>query len=177
MGYVAVALLGVLLGALAAGGTALLLLRKMVDRDLAERRLRALVALHESLGPRRDPNAAFTEPAELEQVVRDCEAVAREVRLIAWMFDEPVRRELGRPILDLEDEVRRSRETGAPLSPVRIVEAHRLLDLALGHAAARTLREYRSWRLLVAGRKEGEPAPLPGKGLEDPLGAPARQDV
>src|SRR6266545_4248817 len=119
MDYVAVGFLGVLLGAGAAAGTALLLLHRMVDRDLMERRLRALVSLREAMGAPRAPGRSpelFLDPLELEQAVHDFEAAVRELRLTAWMFDERLRADLARPVRDFEEELRVSRECGRPPS-------------------------------------------------------------
>src|SRR5262245_60855289 len=109
MDYVVVGFVGVVLGALAAGGIALLLLRRMTDRDLVERRLRTLVSLREALGApgaRGDPAAVLLGPLELEQAIHDFQSAAREFRLSAWIFDEDLRADLAGPIHDFEDEMR-----------------------------------------------------------------------
>jgi len=137
--------IGVLIGAAASAGTALLLLRRAADRDLIERRLRALISYREIVGaPRTDPE--FGESDELEQLLHDFEAFAREFRLTAWVFDEPLRMELGRSVLALEEEVRRARSRGEHPSAVAIVAAHRQLDVVLRAAAARSIDEFRRWK-------------------------------
>ena len=177
MGYLVAGFLGVLLGAWAAAGTVFLVLRKMVDRDLAERRLRALASLHEALGPRPDDGAlSLEDPRAAEQMGRDVEAAARDFRLIAWIFDEPVRSDLAGAVEACDAEARRARNGAAGASSFRLVDARHQLDLALAQAAARTLREFRSWRFLSSRREPPDPAPLNGmsngtEGLlrEDPV--------
>jgi hypothetical protein len=150
--------IGVLIGAAASAGTALLLLRRAADRDLIERRLRALIAYREIVGAPR-PDWEFTDPEELEQLLHDFEAFAREFRLTAWVFDEPLRMELGRSVLALEEEVRRARSRGENPSSVAIVAAHRQLDLVLRAAAARSIDEFRRWKAWPFPR----PAPSDGE--------------
>jgi len=136
------ALLGVIAGAAASAGTALLLLRRAADRDLLERRLRALIRYREILGP-CGSTAALEDGAELEQVLVDMGALAREFRLTAWIFDEPLRKELGRPLTAIEEEIRRSGATGERPAAVAVLAGIRELDRALRGAAVRCLREHR----------------------------------
>ena len=154
MSYLAVGFLGVLLGAIAATGGALLILRRMVDRDLLERRLRVLAGLREALGPTRPAEGILLDPLELDQVVRDLQGVAREFRLTAWLFDARVRAEVAHPILAFEEETRR-REAGGGPSPFKVLEAHRQMELALRQAADRSLRDHRRFRLFAIPREEG----------------------
>ena len=144
-------LAGVVIGAAASAGTALLLLRRSADRDLIERRMKALVAYREILGRPVD-DGALRDPAELDQAVHDVEACAREFRLTAWIFDEPLRREIARPLSAVEDEVRRSRARGERPPPVAVVAALRELDAALRRAAGRCLQEHRRWRAWPLGK-------------------------
>jgi hypothetical protein len=162
---------GVLLGAAASAGTALLLLGRAADRDLIERRLRALISYREIVGaPRTDME--FDDPRELEQLLHDFEAFAREFRLTAWVFDESLRMMLARSVLALEEEVRRARSRGENPSPVAIVAAHRQLDLVLRSAAARSIDQFRRWkawpfpRSASAGEDEDSvnPSPAPSMG-------------
>jgi hypothetical protein len=160
---VAAALIGVLVGAAAAAGTALLLLRRAADRDLVERRMRALVAYRDILGP-PPADGALPDPAELEQLLHDAGACAREFRLTAWIFDDPTRRQLARPLGIIEEEIRRSRARGEAPGPVAVLAALREMDGVLRKTAGRCLDEHRRWRLWPLGgdhRSEGAPEDVP----------------
>ena len=149
--YVVVGFVGVLIGAAAAAATALLLLQRSADRDLVERRLRAVLGYREALGtPPWDPDSAGNgrhDPGELEQALRNIEEVSREFRLTAWIFDEGQRSGLARAVQALEEEARRIRERGQDPSPLALADAWRLFELALRQSALQSLREYRRWRL------------------------------
>jgi hypothetical protein len=164
MGYAIAALCGAALGAAAALLAALYLLQKLADRDLIERRMRALLQYRESLGdPERQlAGNGAAAPAAAEQFLRNIDELAREVRLTAWLFDDPLRAEIGRAVDDLERAARRCRggapPGGAPaLMPV--IAASCRLDSELRAAAARTLREHRRFRFLPRLRagESGEP--------------------
>jgi len=149
MDYLAAGLLGVLVGAVVAAGTALLILQRAVDRDLVERRMRALLSYREILGtpPGLEPGSSGSlDPLELDQLIHNLEAVARELRLTAWIFDEPIRRELAGSLLAFEEEVWRSRQRRVRPSSIRIVDSYRQFELTLRQAASRNLREFRRWR-------------------------------
>jgi len=179
MGYVAVGFLGVLLGAGVTAGVVLLLLQRAVDRDLVERRLRALLSYREALGTpaglAQGAAPRSLDPEELDQLIHNLEAVAGEFRLTAWTFDEPLRSELSRSLLAFEEEARRARGRGERPSAVRIVDAYRQLELTLRQAALGGVREFRRWRFWPEGRRraaeEGEararpPGPRPPAGLD-----------
>jgi hypothetical protein len=164
MGYILAAMCGVALGASVALVVALYLLQKLADRDLIERRMRALLEYSEGLGdPERQLAAnGAAGPAAAEQFLRNLEALAREVRLTAWLFDDPLRAEIGRALEGIERAARRCRDGVLPedapgLAPV--IAACRRLDGELRAAAASTLREHRRFRFLPRLRA-GEPPPV-----------------
>jgi hypothetical protein len=156
--YLAAGFLGVILGAAAAIAAAIVLLQRAVDRDLVERRLRALLEYREALGApswwTRGPSSV--DPAELDQLDRNLRAATREFGLTSWMFEERERSALARSFAALDEEVGRARGRGEHPSSVKIADAHRQLDLALRHAAARNLREFRRWRFLPLSRKAAD---------------------
>jgi hypothetical protein len=155
MDYVLVGFLGVVLGAGVTLAATLLLLQRSADRDLVERRLRALVGYREALGAEgalRAGPKALIESAELEQLVHNLEKVAEEFRLTAWIFNESVRVELARPILAFEEEMRRARGRGEMPSGLRILDSCRQLEVTLRQAASRSVREFRRWRFWPSAR-------------------------
>ncbi len=170
MDLVLAGFLGVLLGACATLAATLLLLQRSADRDLVERRLRALVGFREALGAEGALSAGpqgFIGPGELEQLVHNLETVAREFRITAWVFDEALRAELSRPILAFEEEMRRTRGRGDPPSPLRVLDSCRQLEVALRQAASRSLKEFRRWRFWPSARARppegrGEDSAAPG---------------
>jgi len=149
MVYLLVGFLGVILGAAAAGGVGLLLLQRAADRDLVERRLRALLSYQESLGAPRsllEGGDGSLEPAELEQLAHNLSSVAREFRLTSWLFDDGLRAELAAALIAFEEEARRTRTRGNLPSTVRLAESCRQFQLTLRQAARKGVREYRRWR-------------------------------
>ena len=142
-------LVGVLLGGLGAGGVALLILQRAADRDLVERRLRALISYRETLGAPQRLQGGWVgsmEPAELDQLVHNMHQVSREFRLTSWIFDEKLRLELGRALWAFEEEVHRAQGRGESPSAVRINEAYRHLDITIRRAAKSSVRQFRRWR-------------------------------
>jgi hypothetical protein len=155
MELVLVGFLGVLLGAGITLAATLLLLQRSADRDLVERRLRALVGYREAMGAEgalRAGPKALLDGAELEQLVHNLEKVAEEFRLTAWIFNESVRGELARPILAFEEEMRRARGRGELPSALRILDSCRQLEVTLRQAASRSVREFRRWRFWPSAR-------------------------
>ena len=155
MAYAFVGLLGVILGAGITLVVTLLLLQRGADRDLVERRLRALVGYREALGAEgalRAGPKALIEGAELEQLIHNLETVAEEFRLTAWIFNESARGELARPILAFEEEMRRARGRGELPSSLRILDSCRQLEVTLRQAASRSVREFRRWRFWPSAR-------------------------
>ncbi len=149
MGYAVVALLGVLLGTASALGAAFLLLQRLSDRDLLERRLRVLLGYRDALGVPSDlalGTKGHIETAELDQLSHNLEAVAKEFRLTSWMFPDRLREAIARALLVFEEEARRARMRGEKPSPVRLTDSYRQLELTLRHAAYRGVEEFRRWR-------------------------------
>jgi len=156
MAYLLVGFLGVILGAGAAGGVGLLLLQRAADRDLVERRLRALLSYQESLGAPRsllDGGDGGLEAAELEQLVHNLSNVAREFRLTSWLFDEGLRAELAGALIAFEEEARRARGRGSLPSTVRLADSCRQFQLTLRQAARKGVREFRRWQSWPFARK------------------------
>src|SRR5262245_60029005 len=179
MGYVLVGFLGVVLGAGAAAGVGLLLLQRAADRDLVERRLRALLAYQEALGAPRsllEGGDGDLDPAELEQLVHNLESVAREFRLTSWLFDDRLRCDLAGALIAFEEEARRTRARGPAPSTVRLAEACREFQLTLRQAARRGVGEFRRWRswpfakdeLVAAAEVSAPGAPTGGRGSDLP---------
>ncbi len=188
MGYAVVALLGVLLGATAALGAAFLLLQRLSDRDLLERRLRVLLGYRDALGVPSElarGTKGYIEAAELDQLVHNLEAVAKEFRLTSWMFPDRLRGAIARALLAFEEEARRARMRGEKPSPVRITDAYRQLEITLRHAAHRGVDEFRRWRFWsfrsekpfeAENSMSGFPDFLPDTAPSTPPGPP-REDV
>lgn len=153
MGPLIAGLAGVVLGAGLTLVIVLILLQRRADRDLIERRLRALLEYRECLGglERWLVGNHAGEPGATEQVATNLDSLAREYRLTAWLFDDPLRKEIGRGVERAERAVRRFRNNGRSDSreslPALLAACQRL-DRELRRAVARTLREHRRLRFL-----------------------------
>ena len=155
MPYVVAGFLGVVLGAVAAAAVGFLFFQRLTDRDLLERRLRALYRLREDLG--MPPGLAsggsgVVEPDEVEQLLHNFRSASAEYRLISWVFEEPVRASLTRSLLAFEEELSRARGRAGDPSAVKLTDAYRQLDVTLRGAASRGVNEFLRWRAWPFGR-------------------------
>jgi hypothetical protein len=154
MGYLLAGLSGVVVGGVVLVLGVLFLFQKKADRDLIERRMRALMSYRDYLG---DPERWFLgeslpAPAEAEQLLKNVLALSREYGLTAWLFDEPLRAKLGHYVAEVVRTSRRclakaiSQENSQGIMPVLF--ASRRLERELRMAVLTTLREHRRFRFL-----------------------------
>jgi hypothetical protein len=153
MGYIVTGFVGVLLGAAVALTAVLLLLQKGVDRDLIERRLDALLDYREWLGePDRLLNGnGNLDSAVVAQLLANLEALARRFRRTAWLFDDPLRSELGAAVHQVERALERLHRRSGQDSAEELgglLNSCQALDSELRIAVSRTVKSHRRIRFL-----------------------------
>lgn len=107
-------LVGVVVGAAVATAIALAILERRVDRDLIERRIRALREYLDCLGDlERAVWSGADDPRVLEQAWANAKAFSREFRLTGWVLPEPARGALAAIVDELQRFERSRGEDGA----------------------------------------------------------------
>jgi hypothetical protein len=160
----------VVVGATIAAVIILYLLERRADRDLIERRMRALLEYHDCLGDLEGAlgNGA-SGPAAREQAWQNVAAFCRRFRLTGWILPQRDREALGKVVADLEREGRAGSGNGA-LSPggslPRVLEHYREVDRLLRRGVERQMEAHRRFRFL----------PEAAAGEEAPAGSPAPGD-
>jgi hypothetical protein len=156
MSYLISGLAGVLVGAFVTLAVALIILQRRADRDLIERRLRALLEYRERLGdPRRWFSGNGATALQAEQFLQSLDALIREFRLTAWLFDEPIRRAMAGVLEEIERALDRYRESADPENPAQLAPLLHLcerFDKELRCQAVETFEEHRRFRFLPSRR-------------------------
>jgi hypothetical protein len=169
MGYLIAGLAGVIVGAGVALFAALIVLQRRADRDLLERRMRSLLEYRERLGdPHRwldgGSRSNGSSALEVEQLLANLDALAREFHLTAWLFDEPRRQALAEAIEEIERALRRFREVepaaGAAPSLASILGACDRFERRLRELAVKTAEEHRRFRFLPSFRSPDRHEPV-----------------
>ena len=145
-------LVGVLVGAVAATGSVLLVLRRQGDRDLIERRLRACSRYRDCLGDlTRVLDGRGEDSAVLEQAWKNVADFCHEYRLSSWLFENGQRQSLDTVVEELEVAEALYRSNGfhpGGGTTTILTEKYREVDLLLGRELQRQSREFHSFRLL-----------------------------
>lgn len=158
MGYFLCGLAGVLVGALVASAIFLYLLQRRADRDLIERRLKAILTYRDCIGDLVTVLEEYRaeDPKVLRQVWKNVASFCREFRLTGWYLAVSDREPLAKMVGDLERELRAYHINGNSVSIPRLREHSVEVERILEKAAKRQLSEYRKFRFLPIARSGKE---------------------